>query len=149
MWQHLGKPMKMESKIERWRHTPSMVMALGFPMRIKMGWNPFLGFTLFTRVFTAHWEIQNRKQGPLYLSCKKWFFFVRLQIFLHAGCNILHPEQLATPCKRWWVWLLLFQIWSGFLHNWHFLAFFVHTKGSCLMRLLVLEKIRIGQIGQK
>jgi hypothetical protein len=26
---------------------------------------------------------------------------------------------------------------------------FINTEGSCLMRLLVLEKIRISQIGQK
>ena len=35
--------------------------------------------------------------SPFYLPGKK-LIFVRLQIFLHAGCNFLHPEELSP---RW------------------------------------------------
>ena len=38
--------------------------------------------------------------SPFYLPCKK-LIFVRLQIFLHAGCNFLHPEELSPHTKNY------------------------------------------------
>ena len=35
---------------------------------------------------------------PFYLPCKNWFL-VRLQIYLHAGCNLLNSKELATHAK--------------------------------------------------
>ena len=44
------------------------------------------------------------------------FFFDGFEIFLHAGCDFLHPEELAPQEKM---------VWSRILHNWHFLEIFV------------------------
>ena len=42
------------------------------------------------------------KSRIFYLPCKKCFFFcffAGLQIFLHAGCDFLHPEELPPHAK--------------------------------------------------
>ena len=47
-----------------------------------------------------------QEQEPFSSALQKKFSFVRLQIFLHAGCNFLQPEELAAHAKKLWVWLL-------------------------------------------
>ena len=63
-------------------------------------------------------------QSPFYLPCKK-LIFVRLQIFLYAGCNFLHPEELSSHARHFECGYWCSQIWSRILHNWHFLKYFV------------------------
>ena len=76
-------------------------------------------------------------QSPLYLPCQKWFFFARLQIFLHASCNFLPPEELPPHAKNDECGFWCLQIWSRNLHNWRFLEIFVQipkniSSQSCI-----------------
>jgi hypothetical protein len=45
---------------------------------------------------------------------------VRHQIFLHAGCNFLYPEELPPHEKNYECGYWCLQNWSRILHDWHF-----------------------------
>jgi hypothetical protein len=60
-----------------------------------------------------------------------------MQIFLHAGCNFLPPEELPPHAKNDEFGYLCLQIWSRNLHNWPFLVIFVqipkdNSSQSCI-----------------
>ena len=57
--------------------------------------------------------------SPFYLPCKK-LIFVRLQIFLHDGCNFLHPEELLPMQKVMSVVIGVLNL----VKNYSWLAFF-------------------------
>ena len=67
----------------------------------------------------------------LFIYPVKKFFFVRLQIFLHAGCNFLPPEELTPHAKIMSVVIDVYKFGPEILHNWHFLEIFVQlTKNN-------------------
>ena len=72
-------------------------------------------------------------QSPFYLPWKK-LIFVRLQIFLHASCNFLHPEELSPMQKNYERGYWCLQIWLRILHNWHFLKYFVQIPKKIYMQ---------------
>ena len=41
------------------------------------------------------------RSEPFLSTLRKVIFFVRLQIFLHAGCNFLPPEELTPHAKNY------------------------------------------------
>ena len=57
----------------------------------------------------------------LFIYPAKSNFFVRLQIFLYAGCNFFPPEELPPHAENNQCSYLYLQICSRNLHNWHFL----------------------------
>ena len=64
-------------------------------------------------------------------------FFVRLQIFLHANWNFLHPQELALHAKNDVCGYCCLQILSKNHHNWHFWEIFVlipknNSSQSCI-----------------
>ena len=66
-----------------------------------------------------------QRPEPFLSTMQKVIFFVRLQVFLHAGCNFLPPEELPPHTKNDECDCLCLQIWSRNLHNCHFLEIFV------------------------
>ena len=86
-----------------------------------------------TFMWVTSFQVSTYTSSPFICPAKS-DFFVRLQIFLHAGCNFLHPKELAPHAKNdeWGYWCL--QIWSIIIHNWHFLEIFVqlHQNNSSL-----------------
>ena len=81
-------------------------------------------------------ELSSFDKSPFYLPCKK-LIFVRLQIFLQAGCKFLHPEELSSHAKNFECGYWCSQIWLRILHNWHFLKYFVqipknNSNKSCI-----------------
>ena len=69
-----------------------------------------------------------RQEGEfraLFIYPAKKLIFVRLQIFLHAVCNIMQAEELSPNAKNYECGYWSLQIWSRILHNWHFLEIFV------------------------
>ena len=49
---------------------------------------------------------------PFLSTLRKVFFFVRLQTFLHAGCNFLPPEEFTQHAKNYECGYWCLQIWS-------------------------------------
>ena len=109
-------------------------------------------FPLSANLFRVHFTQQlfystnaiNVKKGDtpqnvlslFYLPCKKCFF-VKLQIFLHAGFNFLAPEELPSHAKNDVCGYQCLQIWSRNLQNWHFFEIFVqipknNSSQSCI-----------------
>jgi hypothetical protein len=69
----------------------------------------FMGAKIYSQgaeIFAASCKnhfLQPRKKGLLALfiyPAKSDFFFFRLQIFLHAACNLLPPQALAPNAKN-------------------------------------------------
>ena len=74
----------------------------------------------------------------LFIYPVKSNFFVRLQIFLYAGCNFLPPEELTPNAKNYDCGYWCLQIWSRNLHNGYFLEIFVqipknNSSQSCII----------------
>ena len=67
--------------------------------------------------------LKDNSTGTLFICPTKSYFFDGLQIFLHAGCDFLHPEELAPHAKKHAFGYWNLQIWSRILHNWHFWKF--------------------------
>ena len=78
-------------------------------------------------------------------SPAKSYFFIRLQIFLHVGCNFLPPEELPPHAKNDECGYQCLKIWSRNLHNWHFLEMFVqipkhNSSQSCIKCIFAAQK---------
>ena len=87
---------------------------------------PDSSFTTFESLFISLNFVTQLCPEPFLSALQKViFFFVRLQIFLHAGCNFLHPAELAPHANKDECCYWCLQIWSRILHNWHFLKNFV------------------------
>ena len=74
----------------------------------------------------------------LFIYPAKSNIFVGLQIFLHAGCDFLPPEELTPNAKNYDCGYWCLQIWSRNLHNWHFLEIFIqipknNSSQSCII----------------
>jgi hypothetical protein len=73
----------------------------------------------------------------LFIYPAKSDFFVRLQIFLHAGCNFLPPKKLPPHEKRMSVVIDVYKFGQEILIICHFLEMFVqipknNSSQSCI-----------------
>ena len=69
------------------------------------------------------------KKDDLGTSLKNFSFHSSSSvIFFHAGCDFLHPEELAPHAKNDECGFYHLQSWSRILHNWHFLEIFVQIN---------------------
>ena len=82
------------------------------------------------------WQVPQEVES-LFICPAKSDFFRWASKFLHAGCDFLHPEELAPHAKSDAHGYWCIQIWSRILHNWHFLENFVllpknNSSESCI-----------------
>ena len=92
------------------------------------------------RLYTILYGVINNVSS-FYLPCKKWFFhqLANISSFMRAVIFCLlknyHHMQKMMSVEYWCL-----QIWSGNLHNWHFLEIFVqipkNNSSQCCIKCI-------------